>query len=168
MSSLLQTFQSFRRILCICPSCGEMIRLSELHLRYTGKAPKTWLDEFESRVTMFQQKKHAFKEKEDEMTERSIERGRKQVPALIRKCLCPEFRQLKYNPYEIKAIMHPVDFVVFDGLNEGELNGITFLSRKTKDKEQKTIVHSIERTIANKDYDWKVTRISTDGRVSME
>lgn len=145
-----------------------MIRLSELHLRYTGKAPKTWLDEFESRVTMFQQKKHAFKEKEDEMTERSIERGRKQVPALIRKCLCPEFRQLKYNPYEIKAIMHPVDFVVFDGLNEGELNGITFLSRKTKDKEQKTIVHSIERTIANKDYDWKVTRISTDGRVSME
>ena len=144
------------------------MRLSEIHLRYTGKAPKTWLDEFETRVMLFQQKEQAFKKKEGEMRERSIERGRKQVPALIRKCLCPEFRQLKYNPYDIKAIMHPVDFVVFDGLNEGELNGITFLSRKTKDKEQKTIVHSIERTIANKDYDWKVTRISTDGRVSME
>jgi predicted Holliday junction resolvase-like endonuclease len=169
MSELLGIFQSFRRILCVCPCCGEMMRLSDLHLKYFGRAPKTWLDTYDHKLLAFERKERLFEEKEKEMREKSIERGRKKVPQLIRKCLCPEFKRLKYDPYDIKAIMHPVDFIVFDGLNQGEgLKSITFLSRKAPNQEQGMILGSMRKTVSKKNYDWKVARITMDGKVSLE
>jgi len=146
-----------------------MMRLSDLHLKYTGKAPRTWLDKHELKLLFQEKKEKLFEEKEAKMREKSIERGRKKVPILIRKCLCPEFRKLKYNPYDIKAIMHPVDLIVFDGLNdETELRNVTFLSRKTSDQEQNVILESIRKTIDKTNYDWKVSRITMDGKVEFE
>ena len=146
-----------------------MVRLSDLHLKYTGKAPRTWLDKYELKLLFQEKKEKLFGEKEANMREKSIERGRKKVPILIEKCLCPEFRKLKYNPYDIKAIMHPVNFIVFDGLNdEVELRNVTFLSRKTSDQEQNVILKSIGKTLDKKSYDWKVSRIAMDGKVEFE
>ena len=169
MIDLLDLFQSFRGTLCICPFCGELMRLSDLHLKYTGKAPRTWLDNYDSRLLSLGKKEQAFEEKESEMREKSVERGRKKVPTLIRKCLCPEFKKLEYDPYDIKAIMHPVEFIVFDGLNDGvELRNVTFLSRKTSDEEQNVILKSMRETLDKKNYDWKVSRITMDGKVEFE
>lgn len=169
MSELLNIFQSFRKILCLCPCCGELLRLSDLHLRYTGKAPKTWLDTYEQKLVALQRKEELFGEKERELREKSIERGRKKVPRLIERCLCPEFRKMKYDPYDIKAIMHPVDFVVFDGLNqENEIKSITFLSRKPSNQEQIKITESIRKAISKNNYEWKVARITLDGKVNFE
>ena len=169
MSELLDVFQSFRRILCICPCCGGMMRLSDLHLKYPGKAPRTWLDRHESKLLAQEKKEMLFAEKERGMREKAIERGRKKVPKLVRKCLCPEFKKLKYNPYDIKAIMHPVEFIVFDGLNDNvELKNVTFLSRKALSQDQNAILKSIKKAIDNKNYGWKVARISMDGEVKFE
>lgn len=169
MNRLLDMFQSFRRVLCICPCCGEMLRLSDLHLRYAGKAPKTWLDRHESRLLALQKKENLFEEKEGEIREKSIERGRKKVPKLIRKCLCPEFKKLRYDPYDIKALMHPVDFIVFNGLNKGiDVKDVTFLSRTPSNNLQNVILKSISNTVDKKNYDWKIARISTDGKVGFE
>jgi len=169
MSELLNTFQSFRRILCICPCCGEMMRLSDLHLKYLGKAPRTWLDRHESKLLTQEKKEMLFEEKEGKMREKSIERGRKKVPKLIKKCLCPEFKKLRYNPYDIKAIMHPVDFIVFDGLNDKiEVKNVTFLTKKASNQDQNAILKSIRKTIEQKNYDWKIARITIDGEVNFE
>ena len=169
MSELLDIFQSFRRILCICPCCGEMVRLSDLHLKYLGKAPRTWLDRYESKLLAQEKKERLFKEKESEMREKSIERGRKKVPKLIKKCLCPEFKKLRYNPYDIKAIMNPVDFVVFDGLNDKvAVKNVTFLSKKALNQDQNAILKSIRKTIEQENYDWKIARITIDGEVDFE
>lgn len=146
-----------------------MMRLSDLHLKYSGKAPKTWLDKHESKLLTLEKKEELFEEKESEMRKKSIERGRKQVPALIKKCLNPQFRKLKYDPYDIKAIMHPVDFIVFDGLNKKEkVKNVTFLSMKTSNREQNIILESIRKTVNKKKYDWKVARITIDGKVDFE
>jgi len=169
MNDILSVFQSFRTILCVCPHCSEIMRLSDLHLKYTGKAPKTWLDTYESKTVHLMEKEELFKTQEKELREKSIERGRKKVPKLVEKCLCPEFKKLKYDPYDIKAIMHPVDFIVFDGLNEGqELKSITFLSRKPSNHEQKTIIESIGKTVDKGDYEWKVARITLDAKIRYE
>jgi len=169
MNDLLDVFQSFRRILCVCPCCGEMMRLSDLHLKYSGKAPKTWLDRHELRLLSLEKKETLFEEKEGEMRKKSIERGRRKVPILIKKCLSSEFRKLKYDPYDIKAIMHPVDFIVFDGLNDGvKLKNVTFLSMKTSNREQNIILDSIRKTVNKKNYDWKVARITMNGKVDFE
>jgi len=169
MNDLLDVFQSFRKILCICPCCGKMMRLSDLHLKYSGKAPKTWLDKHESKLLTLEKKEELFEEKESEIRKKSIERGRRKVPILIKRCLSSEFRKLKYDPYDIKAIMHPVDFIVFDGLNKKEnVKNVTFLSMKTSNQEQNIILESIRKTVNKKKYDWKVARITIDGKVDFE
>lgn len=169
MNDLLEVFQSFRRILCVCPCCGEMMRLSDLSLTYTGKMPKTWLDQYESKLVALQNKEEAFEEKEQEIRDKSVERGRKKVPGLIKQCLCPEFKKMKYDPYDIKALMHPVDFVVFDGMNgEKKVENVTFLNRKPSTSEARLLLESIRKTIDKKSYDWKVARITLQGQVNFE
>ena len=145
------------------------MRISDLHLKYTGKVPKTWFDKYEFELASLAKREEQFKEQEKKIRDESVERGRKKVPVLIRKCLCAEFKQLEYDPYDIKAIMHPVDFVVFEGLNAGDkVERITFLSRKAPDREQRVILESIRKTTDNKRYDWKEARITVDGKVSLK
>jgi len=155
--------------MCICPECGEIARLSDLHLRYRGVAPKTWFDTYQSKLLALQKKEEFFGEKEDELREKSAERGRKKVPKIVKKCLCPEFARLRYDPYDIKAILHPVDFVVFDGMNKSsEVRDVIFLSRKTQNRELNLIWKSIKNTIEDENYDWKVARITIDGKMKLE
>ena len=169
MNDLLTIFQSFRRILCICPCCGEMVRLSDLQLKYSGKAPKTWRDRYDSQLLKLEKSEERFEEKESKIREKSIERGRKKVPQLVKNCLCPEFKKLSFDPYDIKALMHPVDFVVFNGLNNGiKVDDVTFLSRPPSTDAQTQILKTIKETIAQKNYDWKVARITVDGEVGFE
>jgi len=168
MTELIDVFQQFRKILCVCPCCGEIVRLSDLHLKYSGKTPKTWLDKHELQLQSLEEKEQIFEQKEGELREKSIERGRRKVPLLVKKCLCPEFQKLEYDPYDIKAVMDPVDFVVFDGLNEGEeMRSITFLSRKPS-ADTSAVTESIRKTVNKGNYDWKVARITTTGKVSLE
>lgn len=167
MNELLDTFQSFRKILCVCPCCGEIVRMSDLHLKYSGKSPKTWLDKYELQLLALQEKEQVFEAKEAELREKAIERGRSKVPLMIKDCLCPEFKKLEYDPYDIKAIMDPVDFVVFDGLNEGkQVQSVTFLAKITNPQMQK-VTDSIKTAVSKGSYDWKVARITTTGKVEL-
>lgn len=137
-------------------------------MKYSGKAAKTWLDTYDSKLLSLERQEQTFSEKEQEIRNKSIERGRKKVPALVNKCLCPEFKKLEYNPYDFKAIMHPVEFIIFNGLENSNLQDITFLTRKTSDQEQKRVIKSIGKTLDNGDYEWKVSRITMDGKVKFE
>ena len=115
-----------------------------------------------------QAKKEEFDEKENALREKSIERGRNKVPILIRNCMCSDFKTLKYDPYDMKAVMHPVDFVVFDGLNEGEeVREVTFLTR-TPSSIMRPVIESLRSTLEKGNYDWKVARITTAGKVNFE
>jgi predicted Holliday junction resolvase-like endonuclease len=168
MNELLDVFQSFRKILCLCPCCGEIVRMSDLHLKYSGESPKTWLDEYELQLLALEEKEQVFEAKEEELRQKAIERGRNKVPILVKNCLCPEFKKLEYDPYDIKAIMDPVDFVVFDGLNEGkQVQSVTFLAKITN-PQMRRVTNSIKTTVSKGNYDWKVARITTKGKVAFE
>lgn len=109
----------------------------------------------------------AFEEKERELREKAAERGRQQVPKILKNSLNAEFTKLPYNPYDIKALLHPVDFVVFDGMNDKEtVNEITFLSRQSDNHVLNGIRSSIRAAIRKGSYDWQVARVDADGNVS--
>ena len=59
MTELLKEFQEFRRILCLCPCCSELVRVSELRLKVKGPAPRTWLDEYEKKSLLMDGKEFA-------------------------------------------------------------------------------------------------------------
>jgi predicted Holliday junction resolvase-like endonuclease len=167
MNELLDAFQSFRKILCVCPCCGEIVRMSDLHLKYSGVSPKTWLDEYELQLLELEAKEQTFEAKEAELRKRAIERGRNKVPLMVKNCLCPEFKMLEYDPYDIKAIMDPVNFVVFDGLNQGkQVQCVTFLAKPTT-PQMRVITDSIQTAVSKGSYDWKVARITTVGKIEL-
>ena len=137
-------------------------------MQYNGKVPKTWFDNYELALVSLIDKERTFEEKEEMLRQKSIERGRAKVPAMVKRCLCEDFKQLNYDPYDIKAVMDPVDFVVFDGLNEGkEVRSVTFLTR-TPSTIMRPVIDSLKKAVDSAKYDWKIARISTAGKVEFE
>ena len=166
--SFLDTFQQFKTILCVCPKCNTLSRLSDLQLRSKEKAPRTWLDDYEMTSQRLQEQENEFEEKEGEIREKAAERGRAQVPEMVRKSMDNQFAKLSYDPYDIKALLHPVEFVVFDGMNKGELDNITLLSRLSTNSNLKNLQKAVTKAVDEKLYDWKIVRVSLDGDVEFE
>lgn len=169
MNPLVETFQNFRRILCICPCCQQMRHLSDLHLKYKGKAPKTWLDTYESNARALDEKEAKFDEKEKEIRDKATERGRKKVDQILTASLESSLAQFKYNPYDIKAILHPVDFIVFDGLNSKEkVDDVTFLCKTLSESDLIKTQKEVENVVKAQKYDWKVARVEAGGTIEYE
>ena len=165
-AGFIDAFQSLRTILCVCPCCGELVRASELHLSSHGKAPKTWLDDYEAELGGLEKREEEFEESVAEINQKAIERGRKKVVEKVCSCLDSSIACFNYDPYDIKALFHPVDFVVFNGLNADEaLEDITFLARTRRgDSVQK----SVAKAVKDGSYGWKVARVTEEGGVKFE
>jgi len=152
----------------MCPKCNEIVRLSDLQLRAKGKAPRTWLDDYQVDVEKADEIEAKFEEEKEKIKEEARERGRAQVPELVRQSLDEKFAKLHYNPYDIKALLHPIDFVVFDGMTDEEMKNVVLLAKSTTNQYLQTIHNNIARTVEDKNYDWKVVRVSQDGQVEIE
>lgn len=169
MNQTMETFQLFRKILCVCPCCQQIHRLSDLRLKYAGKTEKTWLDEYDSKIIKLEEKEAEFEEKEQGMRDKAAERGRKKVDEIINSSIDSDLSRFRYNPYDIKAIFHPVDFVVFSGLNNAEeVDDVTFLCKNQKQNDLIKIQKDVEKAINLAKYDWKIARVGTGGKIEYE
>lgn len=168
MDSFLETFQQFKSILCICPKCNALSRLSDLQLRSKQKAPRTWLDDYDLSKQKLNEQESKFEEKEGEIREKAAERGRAQVPEIVKRSMNSQFAKLPYDPYDIKPLLHPVEFVIFDGMNKGELDNVTLLSRVSTNPLLQNLQKEVSKAVSEKQYDWKVVRVSLEGDVEFE
>ena len=161
----IQMFQDFRSILCVCPCCGDIVRVSDLHLQYRDEAPKTWLDDYDTQLREFAKLVEEFGEQEARIRAEAIARGRLKVIESANTCIDPRISCLSYDPYDIKALFSPIDFVVFNGMNHDEnLNDIVFLGEKKEDQ----VRDSLRDTIEAENYDFKIARVSDEGNVTFE
>jgi predicted Holliday junction resolvase-like endonuclease len=119
-------------------------------------------------VSVIERKEGLFDEKENKLRDEAAERGRRRVPALVRKSMDSQFARLKYNPYDIKALLHPVDFVVFDGLDsKDKLRQIVFLSKRVENDWLNSLRSSVQKAVEQKNYNWQVARVSVDGKIEI-
>lgn len=153
---------------CVCPNCNKISRVSDLRLNSKDKSVKTWLDKYDSKILSVAKKEQKYLEEENALREKARERGRATVPDMIKKSMDERFAQLPYDPYDIKALLHPIDFVVFDGNHQELLKNIVLLSRKTKNENLIQLHRGIATAVKEKKYDWKVIRVSEDGQVEYE
>lgn len=164
-SQYIEIFQDFRTILCICPCCGEIVRISDLHLQYRDEAPKTWLDEYESKLRVLDARCKEFDVLQSKIRDEAIARGRRRVIEAVNMCIDEGISCLDFDPYDIKSLFSPIDFVVFNGMNHREeLDDIVFLGKKSRDKVRK----SLEKTINDENYDFKIARVRDEGSVDFE
>ncbi len=173
--SFIDTFQQLKTILCVCPHCGSMLRLSDLNLRDKRKAPTTFLDDYQLQEKKIDKKDEKIGDKENEFAEKerairdeAVQRGRSKVLKTVLNSMDDYFTKMKYNPYDIKPILHPVDFVIYEGMDEKKMNDVVFLSKKTKNSYINKLHMSINEIVNKELYDFKVARIDIDGSVSFE
>ena len=171
--SFVDIFQQLKTILCLCPNCSSLLRVSQLHLRSTAAAPRTWLDDYDGQIQKLQIKDDNVSRKEDklysqekEMRKKSAERGRKKVVNTVLKSMDDYFSKKKYNPYDIKPIIHPVDFVIFNGDHDKQVNEVVFLSKKSKNPNLVALQKSVDECVEKKNYDFKTAKISNEGKVT--
>jgi predicted Holliday junction resolvase-like endonuclease len=169
MSQLSQEYQLFRRILCVCPCCNKLVRVSELKLKSKGKAPRTWLDNYDKSVSAITEKEGTFEEQEEKLREIAHIKGRLQAEKAINKAMCKTLKALKLDPFDVKPILSPIDFVVFNGMNKLKtVNDIMLLSRKHNCPSLEPIQNQIGNAVAKQRYDWQVARIEENGSIIFE
>ncbi len=169
MIGMFQEFQEFRKILCLCPHCGSIVRVSDLRLKTKGPPVLTWLDRFEKKERNLEKKERKFEEKEDELRKKAREKGRREAEKVFKKAIYPSFNALKLDPFDIKPILNPVDFIAFDGMNKKEsINNIVFLCKKYKCPSLKSARRQIKIAISKNKYDWQVARIDEKGYILFE
>ena len=169
MTQLFEEFQAFRRILCICPCCGDLVRVSDLKLKGKGAIAKTWLDKHQKKEQDMAKKAEKFGEREERLREIAREKGRKEAEKVFNNAILPSFKALKLDPFDVKPILNPIDFVVFDGMNKKEnIKDVIFLSKMCKSHSLNSIRLQIKKVIADKKYDWQVARIDEAGGIIFE
>ena len=156
-------------ILCICPCCGKIERVSDLHLKAKGVAVKTWLDDFNKKSILVEKKEESFKELENKIREKSRENGRKMADKVISKTMHPIFKKLKTDSADIIPICHPVDYLLFNGMtNRDKVSEIIFLSKKSSIPQLNSLRHQISKAIDKKAYAWHSCRVDNDGVIEFE
>jgi predicted Holliday junction resolvase-like endonuclease len=164
-----EEFQLFRRILCVCPICGELVRVSDLRLKTKGPAVRTWLDDYEMEGLKLSKKERLFEEKESELREKAQEKGRKEAEKVFNRAICPSLKALKLDPLDVKPILHPIDFVVFKGMNKEEsISDIILLSKPYNCPSLNLIRRDIKNVVSKNRYDWQVARIDEKGNIKFE
>jgi len=159
-------YKTRQSILCSCPKCFAISRLSQLIIISKGKRSRTWLDDYEDNIRKFQEKRTAFEEQESDIRDAAVQRGREQVPKMVISSLSDKVVSSKYDPYDIKPINHPIDYIIYDGMNKNSISNVIFLHQKNP---QLAELHkSIHGTVTEKKYDWKVARISQEGKLEIE
>ena len=164
----LSSFTNNQMILCVCPKCRNISRFSDLRIISTKKTPETWLDVFDKKLANLQTKEDDFSSKEAAIRKEAAEKARKQLPKLIRQSLSDQITSLKFNPYDIKPILYPIDYVIYDGMEKGAIDNVIFLHNKNKNAKMNELHKSIHTTVENEEYDWKVARISREGSLEIE
>ncbi len=72
-----------------------------------------------------------FREREREARKDSVDRSRSTLSGQVLEKLAPHFPEFPYDPTDLRFIGTPVDYVVFDGLGEGEVREVVFLEVKS-------------------------------------
>ena len=176
MADALDLFNEFKTILCMCPHCSSLLRLSQLRLRSDVPAPKTWLDEYDLKKIKLEKKHEGVLQREyrqeeliKKKREQAIQRGRKKVVSIVLDSLDPTSSKMlkKYNPFDIKPVIHPVDFVIFNGDYEAKktnyrkksIQEVVFFSKKSENSDMLNLQESVDECVKKKNYDFKIARV---------
>jgi predicted Holliday junction resolvase-like endonuclease len=168
---IFEFYSALRDIFVFCPACGQPHRLSDCKLFQKTKPVADWKDKLDRDLALLERAETTLLEKIELAKEASRHLGRKAADKAIRK-IDPIFAPLKLNCNDSKVIFHPVDFIVFHGMNDRDkLNGVTeiiLLDNSNKSSEELAIQKSIEKVVQRGHYEWVTLRVEENGQIKPE
>jgi len=166
MNELVQQFQDFRTILCVCPCCGDIVRISDLKLRTSGKTSRTWRDKYDHDVQKMDKLEEKFDEMEEGLRKLAHERGRLAAQKVFNNAISPALKKMKYNPFDVKPVFYPIDFLVFNGMNDKEsVDELILLSRQSNSVTLNSIRDKVDLAITQENYGWQEARLDEEGKI---
>lgn len=156
-----------RNNFCLCGNCQRIYRLSDSVI-YQDLRPKLdWLEKLEADLKKLEQKEREIKSKLAAAKLEATIQGRKEAAEHIAN-YDTLFSPLGLNPNDAKTCFDPVDYIVFNGMNDftdPTIKNIVLLDRKD---EGSNIQQSIRETIENERYNFLTIKIQADGTVIEE
>ena len=76
---------------------------------------------------------------------------------------------MKFDPIDIKPVLNPVDFIVFQDMNKTEkISDLVFLSKKLENPMINRLREQVKTSIEKNKYEWQVARINEKGKIEFE
>jgi predicted Holliday junction resolvase-like endonuclease len=166
---IISFFELQRRIFFICPDCDEIVRLSDCRLYLRKKPKEDWLDAIDREIKRLDDLEEKIGEKKQALQQAAALRGRNEARKTIKK-IDRIFTPLKLNPDDSKALLHPIDYVVFDGMtgDGGEIKKLVLLDNQKVMANRATLQKSIAETVHKGRYEWQTLRVGDDGEISVD
>lgn len=159
-STLLALFALQDQIFGICPCCGEPFRLAEATLFDRAVPPRTWLDRVEDDIARLDELEERIDLQLERLREAARRRGRKRAQGLVKKA-DRVFSPKKLHADDAKPLCHPVDFVVFDGLNSSQtVRKVVFLDRVADSAIREAVQKSMRDAIRRGNVVWRELHVS--------
>ena len=89
----------------------------------------------------------------------SLARSHAVVSGKVQEHLAPLFPEFDFNPRDARFLGTPVDFVVFDGLDEGEVRNIVFVEVKTNRSALSSRERCVRAAIEARRVEWQLLRL---------
>lgn len=94
------------------------------------------------------------------------ETGREAAKKMVRK-FGSNFNTTKINPNDIALVFHPIDYIVFNGMNDGKkFDNILFYSKEPQSTNESKTIRSIENVLKKGNIEFTTIRIDEKGNVS--
>lgn len=168
---IIEFYSSLRQIFFACPCCDEIHRLSDCKIYQKTKPAVDWKEKIDKEIERLEAVEERLQEKIEAAKVAARLAGRRTADKLIRK-IDPVFHPLGLNCNDCKVIFHPVDFVVFRGMNNNDgdcsIKEIMLLDKSKKTGQSLTTQKSLEKAVHKKDYEWLTLRVDSDGVIVEE
>jgi predicted Holliday junction resolvase-like endonuclease len=165
--NLVAFMQEQKRILGICPCCGELFRLSDAALFTRQAPPPTPLDEVDAERRKAELAEQKFDEKAEALREAALRRGQAEARQRLRSIARP-FVERDIDPQDVKVLFDPVEFVAFRGMAAGAVSAVVLIDRPAADAQHEALQRSVADAVEKGRYEWKVLRIDDGGRVEID
>ncbi|MCD6449939.1 MAG: hypothetical protein J7L34_05480 [Thermotogaceae bacterium] len=100
-------------------------------------------------------------EEEKRIREDAIRRSQSVTVGKVTEQLIPYFPSFNYNPKDVRFIGAPIDFIIFDGLSEGEVKKIVFVEVKSGKSRLNANEKQVKNAIENGWVFWEEMRWSS-------
>jgi predicted Holliday junction resolvase-like endonuclease len=159
-----KTFGELGHILGVCPCCGDLFYLSETRPYLAGKQPHSVVDQIRAAEQRLERAEEKLAEMEADLREQAAVAGLRTAKKLLKK-IDPVFSGAGYDPHDVKVILHPVTYVVFNGMSQGKVRDIVLLAKNPEDKGSEKIQASIGKAVRGGNFEFRTLHVDNDGKV---
>lgn len=104
-----------------------------------------------------------FRDRERVIRRDSVDRSRATLSGQFLEKLAPHLPDFPYDPTDVRFLGTPIDYVVFDGLAEGDLQEIVFLEVKSGRSDLRSSQRRVRDAVEAGAVRWDVYRVPDDG-----